>query len=96
MALGCSVAISELHISFPASASVNSSRLGFILSAHDTAVGRKNGRCCSWKYEVLENRLLQRHFMLLSIQNLQKVPGKRGYAWASCVKIHTQDSASLC
>lgn len=50
VALGCSVAISELHISFPASASVNSSRLGFILSAHDTVAGRKNGRCCSWKY----------------------------------------------
>lgn len=50
VALGCSIALSELHISCPASAFVNCSRFGFILSAHDTGAGRKNGRGCSWKY----------------------------------------------
>lgn len=50
VALGCSVAISELHISFPAPASVNSSRLGFILSAHDTAAGREDVALGSIKY----------------------------------------------
>lgn len=50
MALGCSVALSELQISCSASASVNYSRLGFILSAPDTSAGRKNGRGGSWKY----------------------------------------------
>lgn len=50
VALGCSVALSELQISCSASASVNYSRLGFILSAPDTSAGRKNERGGSWKY----------------------------------------------